>query len=178
MHRPSFDDAEAAAGLPELQGFCVANRPRLKRLLTSARVPPADAEDLLQETMLVLVHRWDQMDGVVSREGWLIGTLRRKILQYWRRRARERRILEEIDAELEGCETAPQERRDSARDVRSICAGLPFKARKVLWLRYGLELAPREAARSLGCRPDSVRRLARRALERARKRLASGAPDG
>lgn len=176
MNRPSVDHADA--GAPELQGFCVANRPRLKRLLTSARVPPADAEDLLQETMLVLVKRWDQMEGVISREGWLIGTLRRKIQQYWRRRARERRILEELAVDLAWCEAAPQERRDSARDVRSIFAGLPLKARKVLWLRYGLELAPREAARSLGCQPDSVRRLARRALERARRRLASETPDG
>jgi RNA polymerase sigma factor (sigma-70 family) len=174
MNRPS---PHVDAGSAELQGFLVANRPRLKRLLAAHRVPPEDAEDLLQDALLVLVLRWDHMDGIVSPEGWLLGTLRLTIRQYWRRRSRERRLLDGLAPSPAGSEAAPQERRDTARDVRSLCAALPWKARRILWLRYGEELAPRDTARALGCQPDSVRRLARRALERVRKQLAAAAPE-
>ena len=47
--------------------------PRLKRVLASYRIPSEDAEDLLQQSLLALVHRRDQ---VRDPESWLIGTLK------------------------------------------------------------------------------------------------------
>ena len=57
------------------------------------------------------------------------------------------------------------------KDQRSVTADLPERDFQILWVRYGLCLPPREAAELLGCRPDSVRKLCRRALERVRRRL-------
>jgi RNA polymerase sigma-70 factor (ECF subfamily) len=172
VHRPrSF-------GLPtsaEVQDFLTQARPKLKRLLQSCRVPPEDAEDLIQDTLLILICRWEQTADMASREAWLFGTLRNTILQYWRRRTRERRLLEALALELSLSHAPPQERQDSARDVESITAGLPRRDRQILWLRYALELGPQEAAQALGCHPESVRQLSRRALERVRRQVAGAA---
>jgi RNA polymerase sigma factor (sigma-70 family) len=164
----------AAVGAVEIHELLAAARPKLRRMLATFDVPLADAEDVLHDALVALLRSWDQMDGVANREAWLLGTLRITIFQYWRARTRERRFLDQLSHELaasEASESAPQERQDSARDLEALTADLPERDFQILWLRYGLCLKPREAAELLGCRPDSVRKLCRRALERVRRRL-------
>jgi RNA polymerase sigma factor (sigma-70 family) len=150
-------------------------RPKLRRLLMAWRVPPEDADDLVQDSLLALVHAWHHMHAVASREAWLLGTLHLTILQYRRRRAQERRLQEALSVERAAAESPPQERQDSARDVAALTAALPHRVRQLLWLHYGLELKPREAAATLGCRPGSVRKLSHRALVRIRRQLPGAA---
>jgi RNA polymerase sigma factor (sigma-70 family) len=140
-------------------------------MLASWHVPLEDAEDVLHDALVPVLRTWEQMDGVANREAWLLGTLRITIFQYWRARTRERRFLDQLSHELAASESAPQERQDSARDLEALTADLPERDFQILWVRYGLCLKPREAAELLGCRPDSVRKLCRRALERVRRRL-------
>jgi RNA polymerase sigma factor (sigma-70 family) len=156
----------------ELQEFLERVRPKLRRLLVSWRVPLEDAEDLLQDSLVALHRRWHQMHAVASREAWLLGTLRLTILKYRRRRTQERQLKKAVSQQLAAAEAPAQERQDSARDVEALTAALPRRDRQVLWLRYGLELKPREAAAVLGCRPGSVRKLSQRALERVRRQLS------
>src|SRR4051812_7683033 len=66
--------------------------PKLKRVLATYRVPSGDAEDLLQQTLLALLYQWDR---VRDPEAWLIGTLRRHCLMYWR--TLRRRIYSSMD---------------------------------------------------------------------------------
>jgi len=144
-------------------------------MLAYGKVPLADAEDVLHDALVALLRSWEQsrhaLEVIGNREAWLIGTLRNTIFQYWRARKRERRFLEQLSHELAASESAPQERQDSARDLEALTADLPERDFQILWVRYGLCLKPREAAELLGCRPDSVRKLCRRALERVRRRL-------
>jgi RNA polymerase sigma factor (sigma-70 family) len=158
-------------GAAELLELLAAARPKLRRMLASWHVPLEDAEDVLQDALVPVLRTWEQMGGVANREAWLLGTLRITIFQYWRARTRERRFLEQLSHELAASESAPQERQDSARDLEALTADLPERDFQILWVRYGLCLKPREAAELLGCRPDSVRKLCRRALERVRRRL-------
>lgn len=166
----------AAVGAVEIHELLAAARPKLRRMLATFDVPLEDAEDVLHDALVALLRSWDQMDGVANREAWLLGTLRITIFQYWRARTRERRFLDQLSHELAASESAPQERQDSARDLEALTADLTERDFQILWLRYGLCLPPREAAELLGCRPDSVRKLCRRALERVRRRLPQPPP--
>jgi RNA polymerase sigma factor (sigma-70 family) len=163
-------------GAVEIRELLAAARPKLRRMLATFRVPIEDAEDVLQDALVPLVRSWRQLDCVANREAWLLGTLRITIFQYWRERTRERRFLEQLSHELAASESAPQERQDSARDLEALTADLPERDFQILWVRYGLGLKPREAAELLGCRPDSVRKLCRRALARVRRRLPQPPP--
>ena len=53
-------------------------------ILSHFRMSDQEAEDLLRETLLLAVYRWDAID---SREIWLLATLRRACLRSlrWRR---------------------------------------------------------------------------------------------
>lgn len=166
----------AAVSAVEIHELLAAARPKLRRMLATFDVPVEDAEDVLHDALVALVRSWDQMDGVANREAWLLGTLRITIFQYWRARTRERRFLDQLSHELAASESAPQERQDSARDLEALTADLTERDFQILWVRYGLCLPPREAAELLGCRPDSVRKLCRRALARVRRRLPQPAP--
>ncbi len=166
----------AAVGAVEIHELLAAARPKLRRMLATFDVPLEDAEDVLHDALVALLRSWDQMNGVANREAWLLGTLRITIFQYWRARTRERRFLDQLSHELAASESAPQERQDSARDLEALTADLTERDFQILWVRYGLCLPPREAAELLGCRPDSVRKLCRRALERVRRRLPQPPP--
>jgi RNA polymerase sigma factor (sigma-70 family) len=172
VQAPSSFFSSPPAGEVELKALLASVKPKLKRLLASSGVPPEDAEDLLQDSLLTLVRRWSQMDNVESREAWLLGCLRLTILQYWRRLMRERRLQAVLSLEASASESPQQGRKDSARDVETLTASLPERDREILWLRFGLELNPREAAERLRCQPESVRKISSRALARARRQLA------
>jgi hypothetical protein len=60
-----------------------STRPRLERVLRSFEVPPEDAEDILQDAQLTLLYKWDK---IRSPENWLVGTVKKKCIMYWRKR--------------------------------------------------------------------------------------------
>src|ERR1700734_44601 len=106
--------SKPSANSPEFILFLATVRPKLRRLLSGCRVASEDAEDLLQDALLALLARWDQMDDVGSREAWLLGTLRNKVSRYWRHREREQRFLAAVLTEtLETAEPPPQARHES-----------------------------------------------------------------
>jgi len=59
------------------------SRPRLERVLRNFEIPPEDAEDILQDAQLTLLYKWDK---IRSPESWLIGTVKKKCIMYWRKR--------------------------------------------------------------------------------------------
>jgi RNA polymerase sigma factor (sigma-70 family) len=156
----------------ELMLFLESMRPLLRFHLRLCQVPPQDAQDLLQETFVVLLASWHDRAAIDSCEGWLIGTLHHKIGSYWRLHRRERRLRDLIARQPRRRERLFAEIVESACDTRTLAAILPPRDVQLLWLRYALELDNDEAAQLLACRPDSVRKLCRRALRRTRERLA------
>jgi RNA polymerase sigma factor (sigma-70 family) len=159
------------AGAVEILALLKVVRPKLCRLLASLDVPVEDSEDLLHDSLVALLDHWQEMGEVVNPEAWLLGTLRITILQYWRRRKRQRRLLLLLSRVLAASEPPPQERQDAARDVAALTADLSPRDCLILDTCHGLVLKPREAAEILGCQPDSVRKLSRRALAKVRRQL-------
>jgi RNA polymerase sigma factor (sigma-70 family) len=177
-HPPILKSPRCTAdGLAGLEAFLAEVRPKLKRLLASLKVPIDDADDVLQDSLVALLLAGP--DGLSNPEAWLLGTLRHKILLYFRRRQRQRRCFAKVANAAPASEPAPQERQDLLRDLSALAARLPERDVVILSLRLGLGLKPREVAKILRCQPDSVRKLTRRALERARRQLAqSRDPNG
>jgi RNA polymerase sigma factor (sigma-70 family) len=60
---------------------------------------------------------------------------------------------------------------DSLDELIELIASLPYRQRAVLVMRYWLDLTEADIARSLGCRPGTVKSLHSRALAAIRKDL-------
>ena len=154
-----------ASSLPETTiEECVKRaRPGLNRLLASFRIPSEDAEDLLQQSLVALLHHWHQ---VREPESWLAVTLKRQCQMYWRRR--RRRLYSAVDAALLDLLSAPvappQERADLLADLRKLIDQLPPRCRTILTLRFQLGYEPAEVARRLGYRDSSIGKITTRCM--------------
>ncbi len=144
------------------------------KVLTRFRIPPEDAEDLLQDAFLLLIKKGDE---VRNPELWLPVVLGNLCRHHLRSRRRERTVavdssqLEQFADER----TADPAQREREHDLELLLERMPEPCRTLLRLRYQLELDPSEIARRLGCRPTSIRKMAQRCLERlASQRVRSG----
>ena len=144
-------------------------RPRLRGLFAHHRIPPEDAEDLLQQTLLAYLYKRDSIEDF---ERWLFGAVRNRCLMYWR--GRRRRFYTAVDAaildELAEQGVPEQERNDFRRDLNQVVGRLSRRCRKLLRLRFGLGYDPSEAARRLGYQPSGIYKT----IERCLAALASG----
>ena len=138
-------------------------RPTLKQILARYQIPQEDAEDVLQETLLTLLYKWET---VHTPEAWLIGTLRRRCIMYWRnRRGRIYEAVDEAILELMAeAELPTQENVALRQDLLRTISRLPERCQAMLRLRYGFEMKPDEIADKLGYRESSVRKIANRCL--------------
>jgi RNA polymerase sigma factor (sigma-70 family) len=167
----SHDDV--ASSVSTFEQFLKAMGPKMKRLLAANRIPTEDAEDVLQQALLALIYRWDT---IRDPESWLLGTLRRHCLMYWR--DQRRRLYSAVDtAILEWLSrpvAPPQERSDLLCDLRQVLERLPARCRSVLELRFQLGYEPAEVARRLGYRDSSIGKVTGRCLAAlAREMLAA-----
>src|SRR5258708_9882291 len=100
----------------------------MKALFAHYRVPPQDTEDIAQQALLALVY---QRQAIRDPEAWLMGTLRKKCLVYWRER--RRKLYDAVDgAVLElMAEPMPPEQEGAAvrRDLPIATERLPPTAR-------------------------------------------------
>jgi len=143
------------------------------RLFTYFRIPAQDAEDLLQDTLVLYLTKRPQ---IITPDAWLIGTLRFRCLLYWRKR--RRRLLEAVDEalllELAGSTPARQDNDDLARDLSGAIGRLPNRCRSLLRLRYGLGCNDPEVAERMGYSPTGIRKIAQRCLSALTHQLLLG----
>ena len=154
--------------------FLTRMEPGLKRLMARYHIPSEDREDVLQQALLTLLYQWDR---VRDPEDWLLGTLKRNCLMYWR--MHRRRIYSSVDAALLEWLSEPvaasQERSDLLSEIDSLIERLPPRCRSLLRLRFRLGYEPPEVARRLGYRTSSIGKITSRCLAAlAREMLASG----
>lgn len=143
------------------------------RLFTYFRIPAQDAEDLLQDALVLFITKRPQ---IVTPDAWLVGTLRYRCLLYWRKR--RRRLLEAVDEtllmELAGGTAPRQENDDLARDLSGAIGRLPDRCRSLLRLRYGLGCDDPEVAHRLGYSPTGIRKIAHRCLSALTHQMLAG----
>lgn len=171
MASPQLSSEEVSA----LEALIEEMRPRIRHVFMRHSIPPDDAEDLLQETLLATCLKWDT---IAVRDAFILGVLRRKCLEYWRKRRTD--PLHAVDTEILKDLAAPPssglESQEMRRDLRVMLRWLPPRYRAMIWLRYGLGLNHDEVADRLGIQRASVRKLTSRMVERIQKLQADWRP--
>ena len=148
--------------LPEVYGYLL---PRC-----GAR---AVAEDLTSEVFLAAVDavRRDAVPDLTV--AWLIGVARHKLVDHWRRAAREERRLHRVASEPDPAEDDPWDAHLDAVAARAVLADLGAHHRAALTLRYLDGLSVPEVARSLDRTVHATEAL----LVRARRAFRAALPD-
>ena len=162
----------AGGGEVSLEVLLKELQPRIRAVFSRYRIPPQDAEDLLQQTLLIYLHK---CDSVYDPANWLIGALRNRCLIYWR--SRRRQIYTAVDkALLESvaeAQTSPQEKASLFRDLNRLMADLPARCRKIFRLRYREGYNPTETADRLGYKASSIYKITERCLASLTNRLVA-----
>ncbi|WAX57249.1 sigma-70 family RNA polymerase sigma factor [Jatrophihabitans cynanchi] len=169
-------DARAAllaaydAALPEVYGYLLARCGRREV-----------AEELTSETFLAAADAVRRTPPPRVAVPWLIGVARHKLVDHWRREARELRNLHAVAGEPEPAEVAPgdPEHLDALRSQQTLAALAP-QHRLALTLRYVDDLPVARVAELLGRTPGATEALLTRAKQafRAAYCTASGAAPG
>jgi len=155
---------------PVLEEILERIEPKLKRILFRHRIPPQDADDLVQEALLIMVSK---AGTIRNPEAWLLATLSNRCIMYWRRH--RSRLWDQVDTailELLADNEAPtQERNDIRYDLEALVAELPDRCQSLLRLRYGLGCTEEETAERTGYCKSSIRKVTRRCLASLTERL-------
>jgi RNA polymerase sigma factor (sigma-70 family) len=156
----------------DLAALLEGSRPKLKRVLSQFRIPPEDAEDVLQELFVRFLYKSPTIE---LPEGWLVGTLRNLCLGYWHtRRLRERRqthldplALDEGLATVAPAQWGWEVRADLAAAVAQL--GPKQRAFFLHWLLHAP--GPDLLAQRFGYRPSSLRQTLKRCRQAIRAHL-------
>jgi RNA polymerase sigma factor (sigma-70 family) len=111
-------------------------RVRLAAIMAAHEIPPHDAEDLVQDTLLAFV---SQRAEIRSPESYLLGILRHRCAAYIRQRYKERHVLQVDPATLEalaGAAPVGHESLDHRLDLATLLDSLPAGQSCVLLLRF------------------------------------------
>lgn len=132
---------------------------------------PDDAADVVAETFLVALRRFDELPPEPQTRAWLYGVARRVLANQRRGAARRTRLGERLRGEL-GAATVSDHADEvvSGADTRRLLDTLPERDREVLELSAWEGLEPREIAEVLGVTANAVRVR----LSRARSSLRNG----
>ncbi|MEP7012040.1 MAG: sigma-70 family RNA polymerase sigma factor [Acidobacteriota bacterium] len=138
-------------------------RPRLRKILSRYRIPPQDADDLMQEAFLILVTKWGT---VQNPEAWILATLANRCIIYWRKsRSRLWDLVDGVVLELLADGGPPiQEGIDLRVDLEALVANLPDRCRSLLRMRYQLGCTTTETAEKTGYCRSSIRKVTRRCI--------------
>jgi RNA polymerase sigma-70 factor (ECF subfamily) len=134
-----------------------------------ARVPPTDAEDLVQEVFLVAMNRLPALRGQEAFGGWLASIARSKAIDH----LRARRPVIEFPANLASNAISAETRMDAMRVLRLI-QEMPDAYRETLVLRLVEGMTGPEIAEQTGLTPGSVRVNLARGMRILRERIEGG----
>jgi RNA polymerase sigma-70 factor (sigma-E family) len=149
----------------ELREFVSARGAALSRAAFLLTGDHQAAEDLVQETYVVLVRRW-QKSGSVDPEAYVRRILYSRFVDGWRRR----RLVELPSASPP--EAAGVDEVGTASDrltLRDALGRLTPRQRAVLVLRFYEDLTEVQAAAALGISPNTIKSQTRVALQRLRE---------
>ncbi len=149
----------------------------------------ADAQDLVQETLIRAYRKWDQFEGRADRATWLYRIASRVCLRMRRRRAGQPARIESLDSDPAFAEKTMVDldalaRREEAERgeselmprLQTSISALPAEFRVVLVLKEIAGLPVEETARILGLKPQTVKTRLHRARMRLRRGLAARLP--
>ena len=140
---------------------------------------PADADDLVQETMLKAYRAWDQYEKGTNAKGWLLTILRNSFINEYRRRSRHPETVD-VDT-IEPFAVLSEEQEEDAHtrffdqivdeEVQRAIDGLPEAFREALVLSDVEGMGYQEIAGILGVPVGTVKSRLFRARQLLKKKL-------
>lgn len=158
----------ASAGREEAARQLRAAAPRMLAVATLILRNSRDAEDAVQDAMLVAWRQWDQLRDSSRTEAWLTKTCVRQSL----RNARRLRIRGAREMQLHDDAARPLAHSGDAVRWDEAFERLSRRQRAVVVLHYHYGYTLDECAELMGCRPGSARQHLARALRQLREKLA------
>lgn len=143
--------------------FAQSRLPALLAFATVLTGQRASAEDITQEVLIRVHHRWDQISGLDRPELYVRKMVLNEFLSWRRRSWRTVPAANPVPARQDLTEDHAASYDDHAAMLAQI-AKLPGRQRAVLALRYYEDRSDAEIAELLGCAPATVRAYASRAL--------------
>jgi RNA polymerase sigma-70 factor (ECF subfamily) len=169
----------ASAGKTEFAELLRRNQTQLFGYIYSLVRDLDDADDLFQQTSLVLWGKYEQFDPTRSFVGWACGVARYEVLNFLRARSRNRLYFSDALnlALIESHESLEPELLDDRRDALAGCLKkLRERDQELLEACYGRSLRIPELAttwgRSTHSIHNSLRRIRRSLFECVRRSLA------
>ncbi len=162
----------AAAGDRAAFGEIYTRYARMVHAILLARVPPREAEDLVQDVFLSAMKQLGGLRTAAAFRGWLGAIARNRARDYYRG-AHGERPLEEAHLDriaAGGGQTAGAQSRAALDAIRS----LPEAYRETLLMRLVEGMTGPEIARQTGLTPDSVRVNLCRGMKMLREALEGG----
>jgi RNA polymerase sigma-70 factor (sigma-E family) len=141
----------------------------------------AEAEDLVQETLLQVARRWPKVRTMEHPAAYARRLLVNLAIDSTQKRARRSGELTAGG----GADATERPDHRAERDLDSVdtqavlldaLAGLPARQRAIIVLRYWEDLPEAEVAAILGCSTGTVKSTASRGLARLREQLGHGPP--
>lgn len=129
----------------------------------------ASADDLVQETLIILYQRWNR----ITKDG-RSAYARTVLAHLWANERRSARShLEPLPGVLPEVPHEEEDEEVARLDIRFTIARLPLRTRHAILLRYWAGVSTEETAQILGIRPGSARSLLSRAFTSMRESLGS-----
>jgi RNA polymerase sigma-70 factor, ECF subfamily len=172
LPRESADDdgliRAAAAGDRAAFGELYQRYARMVHAILLVRVPPGDAEDLVQDVFISAMRQMSGLRTVAAFRGWLAAIARNRAKDYFRG-AHSSEPLENVERRQAASHPAP----DAVLVLHQIRA-LPEAYRETLLMRLVEGMTGPEIARQTGLKPESVRVNLCRGMKMLRDVLGSG----
>ncbi|MEO8216781.1 MAG: sigma-70 family RNA polymerase sigma factor [Acidobacteriota bacterium] len=140
------------------------------------RVPPGDAENLIQEVFLSFLSTAKEIHDVRS---WLVGSISNASRQYWRSRGRTEPLPDDLEQREEFISSGLAETVALRITIRETMSRLHSKCREALRLHYFEGWSAPEMARQFSTSNRSAEKLIHKCLKRAHaiyQNLTAGKP--
>jgi RNA polymerase sigma-70 factor (ECF subfamily) len=125
---------------------------RMVHAILLARVPPADAEDLVQDVFMAAMKRLKELRTTAAFRGWLGAIARRRAIDYFRDGRRRAEFPFGTEHQVPATDSG-----DRALVTLDLVRRLPEAYRETLIMRLVEGMTGPEIARQTGLTPDSVR---------------------
>lgn len=140
--------------MDDFEALLAGYRPMLERFVRF-RLPPSDAEDVLQDICVAAYQKFSQLRSHETFKPWLLAIARNRCNDYYRARAGNCEIA--MDALPEAALRTHRYGRSAAAMVRETLDTLGERDRQVLYLSYWHELSQAEIAQRLGIPVGTVK---------------------
>jgi RNA polymerase sigma-70 factor (sigma-E family) len=111
------------------------------------------AEDIAQDAMVALYHRWDDLSSITNPSAYLRRICMNKAASSFRRRAAEVRALLRLTSQTAATQTLPEEAEIFWVEVRR----LPKRQAQVVALYYGCDMSVEQVSETLGMAAGTVK---------------------